>query len=101
MARLHVRVQPAARRSRFAGWFGDIPKVAVAELPVDGDANEATIRLLAKILGIRPRQIRLIGGAASRTKRFDISGLDLDEITAVLESLAPRPVSPTNPPGSR
>ncbi len=85
----------------FAGWFGELPKLAVAEPPVDGNADDATIRLLAKVLGLRPRQIRLIGGAASRTKRFDVAGMEHDEIMAAFESIIPRPGSPTNPSGSR
>lgn len=102
MARLSVRVQPSARRSAFVGWFGDLPKITVAEPPVGGGANDAAVRLLAKVLGLRPRQILLIGGAASRTKRFDVAGMEHDEIIAVFESLIPCPNrSPTNPPASR
>lgn len=90
MGRLHVRVQPGARRTAFVGWFGDLPKVAVAAPPVDGAANDAVVAALASAFGVRPRQVHLIGGAASRTKRFEIDGLDDDEIRATLERLVPR-----------
>ena len=102
MARLHVRVQPAARRSGFVGWYGELPKFAVAEPPVDGDANEAAIRTIAKTLGLRPRQVRLVGGAASRTKRVEIDGIEHDEIIELLESLISRPdAAPRNLPETR
>jgi uncharacterized protein len=90
MGRLHVRVQPGARRTAWIGWFGDLPKLAVAAPPVDGAANMAVIDAIAVCLGVRPRHVRLIGGATSRTKRFEIDGLDDDEIRAILERSIPR-----------
>lgn len=80
MGRVHVRVQPGARRTGFNGWYGELPKLAVAAPPVDGAANEEAVRALAKLLGLRPRQVRLVGGAASRTKRFEIDGWDTDSL---------------------
>jgi len=83
MGRLVVRVQPGARRSGFAGWFGELPKVAVTAPPVDGAANDELIRAVAGCLGLRPRQVRLVGGAMSRTKRLEVDGLTDAEIAAV------------------
>ena len=90
MGRLVVRVQPGARRSGFVGWFGDLPKFAVMAPPVDGAANEAVERELAKAFGLGRRAVRLVGGAASRTKRFEIDGLDEAGIAELIESLNPR-----------
>lgn len=89
MGRLQVRVQPGARRTAFVGWFGDLPKLAVAAPPIDGAANDAVIAALADAFGCRPRQVRLVGGASSRTKRFEIEGLDDDAIRAIIERLVP------------
>jgi hypothetical protein len=63
--------------------------MTVAARPVDGAANEELIKQIAKIFGIRPRQVHLVGGAMSRTKRFDLDGVSDDEITAVVERLNP------------
>ena len=90
MGRLLVRVQPGARRTAFVGWFGELPKLAVAAPPVDGAANEAVIAALADAFGVRARQVRLIGGAASRTKRIEIDGLDDGEIQRIVRQLVPR-----------
>ncbi len=90
MARLHVRVQPAARHTKFAGWYGDVPKLAVAAPPVDGAANEAACVALAEMLGLRKRQIRLVGGVASRNKRFEVEGVTSDELSERLRQLNPR-----------
>lgn len=90
MGRLVVRVQPGARRTGFVGWFGDLPRLAVAAPPVDGAANEAVIEAVAFALGVRPRQVRLVGGAASRTKRLEVSGLDDAEIATIVGRVLPR-----------
>lgn len=90
-ARLHVRVQPGARRTGFAGWYGDIPKLAVSAPPVDGAANAAVVAALARMLGVRERQVRLVGGAASRSKRFDIEGITVEQLAERLAELNPRP----------
>jgi uncharacterized protein YggU (UPF0235/DUF167 family) len=87
--RLHVRVRPGARRTGFVGWYGEIPKLAVAAPAVDGAANEAVVVALAELLGLRPRQVHLVGGIASRSKRFDLDGITADEVAARLRALDP------------
>lgn len=85
MARLTVRVQPGARRSGFTGWYGDHPRLAVSAPPVGGAANDECRRALAAAFGVRPRDVRLLVGGASRTKHFEIAGVDAAEVAAVLE----------------
>jgi len=89
MARLDLRVQPGARQTRFVGWYGDLPKLAVAAPPVDGAANEAVAAALAEMLGVRPRQVRLVGAATSRSKRFEIEGLTTEELSGRVLELNP------------
>lgn len=91
MARVHVRVQPGARTSGLVGWYGDLPKLAVAAPPVGGAANAEAVRVLASLLGVPRRSVRLVGGAASRTKRFEVDGLTAEDIVGLLESVRPRP----------
>jgi len=90
MALLRVRVQPGARRTRFAGWYGDAPKLAVAAPPVGGAANEAAVAGLAKLFGIRRRQVQLVAGVTSRNKRFEVEGMSSDELSDRLLELNPR-----------
>lgn len=92
-ARLHVRVQPGGRRTGFTGWFGDQPRLAVAAPPVVGAANDAVCTALADVFGLRQRQVRLLGGASSRTKRFGLDGIDDDQVAARLTVVNPRPPS--------
>jgi uncharacterized protein (TIGR00251 family) len=90
MGSLHIRVQPGARRDGFAGWYGELPKLAVAAPPVDDAANRAVVAFLARQLGIPERHVRVVVGARSRTKRVAVDGLDEDEIMARVIALNPR-----------
>jgi uncharacterized protein (TIGR00251 family) len=91
VGRLHLRVQPGARRTAFAGWFGEHPKVAVAAPPVEGAANEALVAFVARELGVGRREVRIVVGRASRTKRLEVDGLTDDELIARIEASNPRP----------
>lgn len=90
MARLVIRATPNARRDGFNGWFGDLPKFSVRAAPGDGAANEALERALASAMDLPRRSVRLVGGAASRTKRFDVDGLDAEGLEALVVRLNPR-----------
>jgi uncharacterized protein YggU (UPF0235/DUF167 family) len=61
-------------------------KVRVRAAPVEGEANEALRRLIAKALGIAPRQVELAAGPAARLKRLRIVG-DAQTLEAILERL--------------
>ena len=87
MARLVVRVQPNARRTGFCGWYGDLPKFAVREAPVDGAANAAVEAGIAAALDLPRRAVTLVGGAASRTKRLDVDGIAESELARVVAGL--------------
>ena len=62
-------------------------KVRVAAPPSEGGANEALIRLIARAVGVPPRDIVLAAGATARVKRLTIAG-DATRLTAALEKLA-------------
>jgi uncharacterized protein (TIGR00251 family) len=61
-------------------------KVRVRALPMDGAANAALSRVLAKALGVLPRHVELAGGATSRIKRMKIVG-DAVALSAALEKI--------------
>lgn len=49
-------------------------KVRVRAAPTEGEANEALCRLMAKSVGVPPRDVALVAGATARIKRLAISG---------------------------
>lgn len=69
-----IRVTPRASRPGLVGWRElhdgrEELEIRVSASPVDGAANEAVVRLLAKALGVPRAQVKIISGAAGRHKR--------------------------------
>ena len=54
----------------------------VAAPPVDGRANAALIRLIAKTLGLPVRAVRIAAGEQARTKQVEIEGADAADLIA-------------------
>lgn len=82
-----VHAQPGARRDEVVGRHGDALKVRVAAPAAGGQANAALAEVLADLFGCKPRQVRLVSGATSRQKRFEIAGTTLAEAEAALAAL--------------
>lgn len=61
-------------------------KARVRAAPSEGEANDALIRLIAKTMGIPPRDVTLLAGATARVKRLAISG-DVSSLIAALEKI--------------
>jgi uncharacterized protein (TIGR00251 family) len=74
--RIRLRVQPRAGRTEVAGTFGDALRIRIASPPVDGEANAELIRFLAKRLGLRRANLRLVAGETARTKVVEATGID-------------------------
>ena len=81
---LDIRVIPRAGRSGFGGLREGALLVRLAAAPVDGAANDELIALLAKTLRIPKRDITIVSGERSRSKRIRIAGLDRDQALAKL-----------------
>ena len=77
---LRLHVHPGAGRTTVVGRHGDALKVKVAAPPEQGRANAACTELVADLAGVEPGAVELTGGAASRSKRFRLTGVDPDEL---------------------
>ncbi|HEV7662642.1 MAG TPA: DUF167 domain-containing protein [Chloroflexota bacterium] len=92
MLRLTVVAHPGARAERVEYTADGILDVAVIARPVEGQANVAIERAVASALGLRPRQVRLTGGARSRRKIVDI---DLTDLATLHERLLAHRLRPS------
>lgn len=68
-----VVVTPKASRNWIKPDGADI-RVYVTTVPENGKANIATIKLLSKAIGVPKSKLKLIRGATSRRKTFQIEG---------------------------
>ena len=87
---LDVRVIPRAARSQIAGRRNDALLVRLNAPPVDGAANAALVELFAQVLGIPKRNIEIVAGHRSRTKRVRITGVTSADLDKLCE---PKPTS--------
>ena len=92
MTQLPVRLTPGASADRIDGWDVDadgrpVLKVRVRARPVEGEANVALTKLLAKTLGVPKSAVSLDRGGQSRTKMLVIEGLSDPELKARLTDL--------------
>jgi len=71
-----VWVQPRASRTRIVGLHGEAIKVQLAAPPVDGAANAALCRFLAKRLGVARSEVEICAGHSSRSKRVRVRGVE-------------------------
>lgn len=84
---LRVHVQPGPGRSSVVGRHGDALKVRVGAPPEGGRANEACASLLGETFGVGAGGVSLVRGDKSRSKKFRLSGIDLDEFRHRLEQV--------------
>ena len=87
-----VRLQPKASENRIGpvvtdSGGGAILKVAVTAAPVEGKANKALIKLLAKSWGLPKTAVSVKRGASGRLKTLFIEGDPEDLIERLSEDL--------------
>ena len=70
---ISVRVKPGSRKGPLVETGADGELTVYVRAPaVEGKANEAVVKLLAKHLGVAPSRLDLVSGATSRMKRFRV-----------------------------
>jgi hypothetical protein len=79
---IKVHVQPGATRSGVLGRHGGALKIAVTAPADAGRANDAVIRLIAEITGVRPAAVELLSGRTSRAKRIAVRGVPPEAVLA-------------------
>ncbi len=71
--RIAVRVTPKASRNRIIPPDNNgLIRIYVTAVPEGGKATKAAQKLLAKAIGVAPSRLRLLRGATSREKVFEI-----------------------------
>jgi uncharacterized protein len=75
-ADIRVRLTPRAAREQLVHGPDDGYLARVTAPPVDGRANDALCRLIAKRAGVAPSRVSVAKGATARDKVVRVEGLD-------------------------
>jgi uncharacterized protein len=90
-AELTVRLQPRAKRNAILDERDGVLGVSVAAAPVDGLANAALCKLLAKRAGVARGRVTVIRGERSREKVVRFEELSQAELRSALGLASLRP----------
>ena len=82
-----IQVIPHASRAEIAGVQEGAFKVKVTAPPVEGAANEACIKLLARELGLKKSQMEISSGAKSRKKTVLIKDISKAELETKINNI--------------
>lgn len=77
---IRLRVSPKASRDKVGGVHDGALRVAVTAPPVDGAANAAIVKLLAKALGVGKGALSIVRGQSGRDKLLAVAGLEPEEL---------------------
>jgi uncharacterized protein (TIGR00251 family) len=83
-AQIAVRLRPRGRRDELIGVVDGVLQARVSAPPVDGRANRALCKLIAKRVGVAPSKVSVLRGGKSRDKLVGVEGIDSD---ALIEAL--------------
>lgn len=77
---VRVWVQPKASKDEVEGIHGEAIKIRVAAPPVDGEANAALVKFLAKKLGVSRASIEIVQGETGRRKVIRVAGVSAADV---------------------
>jgi uncharacterized protein (TIGR00251 family) len=83
---LRVRVVPGASRSEIVGADEGTLKIRLAAPPIKGKANRELVKVLAKALGLKSRDVEIVSGHRSRLKQVRVRGVDPRLISKLVEN---------------
>ncbi len=81
-----IHVSPRAAQERVGGLHGDALRVAVKEAPVEGAANAACVRAIARALGVGRDAVTIDPASKGRRKLVRVRVPD-DGVAAALQAL--------------
>lgn len=80
-----VRVQARASRDELAGERAGALLLRLKALPVEGAANAALVRFLAKSLGVPVSAVEIVQGASQRHKLVRVRGVRAAQVRALAD----------------
>lgn len=75
-AQIEVRLRPRGKGDELLGMEDGVLRARVSAPPVDGKANRALCRMIAKRVGVAPSRVSVVRGEKSRDKVIRVEGVD-------------------------
>ncbi len=82
---LNVLIQPRSSKTEIAGLQGEALKIRLTSPPVEGAANEQCKSLLSKVLKVPKKNIEIVSGLKSRTKKLKITNISRSDAEKALK----------------
>jgi uncharacterized protein (TIGR00251 family) len=73
---IEVKVEPRSSKKGIAGVLDNVLKVKLTAPPVEGEANEQLIAVIAEAAGVRKSDVRIVRGLSSKRKTLEIKGIE-------------------------
>lgn len=83
-AQIEVRLRPRGKGDELLGMEDGVLRARVSAPPVDGKANKALCRLIAKRVGVAPSRVSVVRGEKSRDKVVRVEGVDAKALAKAL-----------------
>lgn len=84
-AQIMVHLRPRGHKNELIGMRDGVLQAKVAAPPVDGKANRALCKLIAKRVGVAPSKVSVVRGEKSRDKLVRVEGVDSAALQEVLD----------------
>jgi uncharacterized protein (TIGR00251 family) len=84
-ATIEVRLRPRGGGDELLGLRDGVLRARVSAPPVDGKANRALCKLIAKRIGVAPSRVSVVRGAKSRDKVVRVEGIESGPLAKALE----------------
>ncbi len=78
-------ILPRSSQNKVSGLHGKALKIKLTSPPVDGEANKALVKFLARILKTSPGNITIVSGATGRNKSISVEDFDEGKLMAKLK----------------
>lgn len=82
-----VRAKPRSARDRVHSATTDALVVQTTAPPVDGEANDSIVRILAAFFDVPKSRVEIASGASGRLKKVRVGGLDVARARAAVAAL--------------
>jgi Uncharacterized conserved protein len=83
-AQIQVRLRPRGGSDELIGMRDGVLQAKVTAPPVDGKANRALCKMIAKRVGVAPSRVSVVRGERSRDKLVRVEGVDAPTLERAL-----------------